>query len=163
MKQIDDFRGDYFFLSNFYPVGVNFDGAPYDSVEHAFQAAKTADPVQRVAFRRQGMTPGQAKRLGRAIECRSDWEAIKNEVMKTILLDKFSVRNIVLRHRLLETQGMDLIEDNTHHDQIWGNCICSRPRCGSEQGQNRLGILLMEVRDQIIKETTDENSGYRAA
>ena len=40
---IDKFRDEYFFLSNFYPVRISFEGIIYPSVENAYQAQKTID------------------------------------------------------------------------------------------------------------------------
>jgi len=37
---IDSFKGDFRFLSNFYPVNVDYEGIMYPTVEHAYVAAK---------------------------------------------------------------------------------------------------------------------------
>jgi hypothetical protein len=42
-KPIKAFRGKHAFLSNFHPSPVVLDGQTNPTVEHAFQAAKTAD------------------------------------------------------------------------------------------------------------------------
>lgn len=39
--QINEFRGDYAFLSNFYPAPVSYMGQTYANNEAAFQAQKT--------------------------------------------------------------------------------------------------------------------------
>src|SRR5258708_4053347 len=90
MKQIDDFHGEYAFLSNFYPIPIEFEGQKYDSVEHAFQAAKTIVDFERKGFQRPGMTAGQAKRLGQTVTLRADWETSKTLIMLALLTYKFS-------------------------------------------------------------------------
>src|SRR3954468_6821071 len=44
---IDSFQGEYRFLSNFWPAGVEFEGITYPTAEHAYQAAKTLDVALR--------------------------------------------------------------------------------------------------------------------
>lgn len=60
-QKIDSFNGKYRFLSNFYPVKVKLDGVTYDSVEHAYQAAKTIDKEERAKF--IGITAGAIKKI----------------------------------------------------------------------------------------------------
>jgi hypothetical protein len=85
------------------------------------------------------MTPAQAKYLGRAIKSRLDWEQIKEGIMKACLLAKFS--NPILRGFLVAIGNQELIEGNNWGDVYWGVC--------EGKGLNRLGQLLMEVRDQV--------------
>lgn len=40
VKKIDSFRGQYFFLSNFFPAPVIYGGLTYQNNEAAFQAQK---------------------------------------------------------------------------------------------------------------------------
>ena len=87
MKSIDHFRGEHFFLSNFYPCQVELDGVSYNSVEHAYQAAKTLDP--KIRFKIGASTAGQAKRLGAVCPMREDWLEIKLSVMESLLRQKF--------------------------------------------------------------------------
>ena len=74
--RIDQFLGRYFFLSNYSPSGVKFDGELYPSVEHAFAAAKTLDPEARAKIRAAG-DPEAAQKQGCALTLRPDWEAVK--------------------------------------------------------------------------------------
>lgn len=69
---INSFQGQYRFLSNFWPVEVEFEGELYNSTEIACQAAKTNDLALRKLFLNK--TPGQAKRLGKMFVLRPDWE-----------------------------------------------------------------------------------------
>ena len=145
-KTIENFDEEYSFLSNFYSSPVRQDGVTYPTVEHAFQACKTTDFAEREPIR-QASTPGQAKRLGRRVTLRPDWEQIKVSVMRELLLQKF--KDDLLKAQLLATGEAVLIEGNTWHDCYWGFCRCER--CG--KGSNMLGILLMEVRDKLREST----------
>jgi len=42
-RKIDKFRGEYYFLSNFYPAHVEYDGIVYKNNEAAFQAQNARD------------------------------------------------------------------------------------------------------------------------
>lgn len=137
---INRFDGRYFFLSNFYQCKVVYDGIEYSSAEAAFQAAKTTDYDTRCIFAK--LNPSQAKRLGRTIQLRPDWEDIKFNVMKDVVIRKFT-QNPDLKQKLLDTGNAKLIEGNSWHDYIWGmNFSCTI-------GENNLGKILMEVRDEL--------------
>lgn len=152
---INKFDGKYAFLSNYHPCAVFYEGIAYPSVEHAFQAAKTLDMTQRYEIANM-KTPGAAKRAGRTLNLRSDWEEVKEQVMEDCLREKF--RDTELMAKLIGTDGHFLIEGTTWHDQCWGICTCEK--CGGN-GENRLGKLLMKIRDeyvQILKDMTTSNS-----
>ena len=119
------------------------DNVVYTTNEHFFQAMKSLNPKERQAIV-LAPTPGKAKRLGRKVSLRKDWEDIKEEVMLTGLRHKFS--NPELRKKLLATGNEELIEGTTWHDNYWGICDCKT--CGG-QGKNRLGKLLMQVREEL--------------
>lgn len=140
---IERFAGQHAFLSNFHPTTVALDDALYPTLEHAFQAAKTTDEYQRQEIR-DAPTPGQAKRLGRRVDLPGDWEARRVEVMRGLLVDKFT-RHPDLASRLVATGTRRLVEGNTWGDRFWGVC--------DGQGHNQLGRLLMEVRAQLAEAT----------
>ena len=117
-------------LSNLWSCRIEFDGYAYESAEHLYQALKT-EPENRAVFR--GITPVEAKSLGRHVPLRSDFEPL--EAMKLVLDVKFS--DPELRRLLLETGDEELVEDNPGP---WG---------GRDGGANQLGELLMRLRDQI--------------
>lgn len=135
---IDSFRGDFGFLSNFYEATIYVDGQRYASVEHAYQAFKTADPWSRKLIR-EAKTPGIAKKLGKSVKLRPDWESVKVDLMRDFVRKKFD--NPFLAPLLLATDDAELIEGNTWNDTFWGVC--------RGQGQNWLGKILMEVRDEL--------------
>ena len=81
MKRIINcFEGQYDFLSNFYPSPFVHEGIIYSTNEHFFQAMKTLDIEKRREIAKAA-TPGQAKRLGRQVELRADWENIKDDII----------------------------------------------------------------------------------
>ena len=137
-KSIQRFSGAYRFLSNFYDSEIEVNEKIYPTVEHAYQAHKTLNGKQRELIRLAN-SPGQAKRLGQKVELRSDWEVVKLSIMKELLTRKFQIPR--LRELLLETRDYELIEGNTWGDTYWGVC--------NGEGQNWLGKLLMEVRNEI--------------
>jgi ribA/ribD-fused uncharacterized protein len=140
MLIIERFTDANAFLSNFFPCDVVFEGEIYPSVEHAFQAAKSLDDHTRWLIR-EARSPGQAKRMGRRVELRDDWEEIKLGVMATLLDSKFSDPS--LSQRLMDTQDAFLIEGNEWGDTFWG--------VSYGDGSNHLGKLLMELRQELLK------------
>ena len=143
--EITSFRGEHRFLSNFWPCEVDLDGFKYPSVEHAYQAAKTLDNEERQQIW-EAEKAGQAKRLGRGVTLRPDWEEIKISTMEDLVRQKFG--DPTLRKLLAETGEALLIEGNNWHDNFWGSCRCSR--CStSDKERNRLGLILMVVREEI--------------
>lgn len=144
VKAISGFNGSYGFLSNFYAIPIEFEGLKYTSVEHAYQAAKTEDDNLRATIASL-TTPGYAKKAGRNLLLREDWEDVKIPIMLRLLQKKF--RNPILKAALLQTGDAYLVEGNYWHDNFWGNCSCSR--CQRIQGENWLGKLLMQVRDEL--------------
>ncbi len=140
---INKFDGPFAFLSNFYHSPIIYEGLEYPTVEHAFQAAKTLDIDER-RYIAVLPTPGAAKRAGRNVHLRKDWEDIKIDVMRECLKEKF--KDPELFASLLATGDRELIEGNCWHDNFWGVCSCERSQ---GQGQNHLGKLLMELRTEL--------------
>ena len=144
---IDCFDGKWAFLSNFYWNEIEHEDIVYPTNEHFFQAMKTLDNDERRQIA-NCLTPGQAKRMGRRVALRSDWESVKEDVMLLGLCLKFADEQ--LADWLLETGDEELVEGTTWHDNEWGNCSCSK--CINIEGKNKLGKLLMRVRDMIKEE-----------
>ena len=146
LLMINDFRGQYRWLSNFHVADVVFEGDTYPSSEHAYQAAKCSRKENRIPFQSRSMTCGQSKKAGGLVATSvAEWDAKKYGVMLTILIDKFT-RHDDLRKLLLGTGDEELKEGNYWHDNFYGSCSCNR--CG-DQGQNNLGKILMEIRTAL--------------
>jgi ribA/ribD-fused uncharacterized protein len=144
MSQIDLFRGEYAFLSNFQPCRIEYDGVHYKSVESAYQAQKTYSIQHQIEISK--MNAYDAKKAGRFLEqrklVRKDWLDIRLKVMNELLILKF--KQYPFKDLLLETGNAELIEGNTWGDRYWGRC--------DGIGQNMLGKLLMLRRKRLIIE-----------
>lgn len=140
--RIDQFKDGYRFLSNFEPSEVEYNGISFPTVEHAYQAAKATN-IEDMLKIAGCATPGQAKRLGKKIQLRSDWENVKISIMTDLVRQKFSKPD--LAKKLLETGDAELIEGNTWGDRIWG-CTWNG---NSWVGQNNLGKTLMQIRSEL--------------
>jgi len=135
---IDYFGGRFRFLSNFYPVKVELDGVKYPTVEHAYQAAKTNSKPHRRMIER-ATTPAQAKRIGKTVPLRKDWNERRIEVMTKLIRRKFNRDE--LKEKLIRTGNARLVEGNNWNDTFWGIC--------RNVGQNNLGKILMKIRQEL--------------
>ena len=146
MKTVNEFQGEHRWLSNFWPVKIEYQGLVYPTVEHAYQAAKTNSPGLRQKIQAIPVNePGKAKRIGKRLVIDQDiWETTKERVMLQLLREKF--KDPVLRAKLLATGNAQLEEGNNWGDTYWGVCL--------GKGKNRLGILLMQVREELRFECT---------
>jgi ribA/ribD-fused uncharacterized protein len=129
---IYSFSGKYHFLSNFW---IEKDGL---SVEHRYQAAKTLNPTEKAQIM-TARTPGDAKRLGRKCTIRPGWDFMKVSEMLRLLRQKFQDPD--LKALLLATEDEHLEEGNHWGDRFWGTV--------NGVGSNRLGQLLMQVREEL--------------
>ena len=136
--KIDNFKGEYFFLSNFYPAKIKYNGIQYLNNEAAFQAQKCTTMEDRIKF--SYLNPSDAKKLGRRIILRNDWESVKISIMREIVFEKFK-QNPHLTEKLLDTGDVYLEEGNNWGDRIWGTV--------NGVGKNELGKIIMEVREEL--------------
>ena len=136
-------KDEHGYCSNFSAFGIEVDGKFWATVEHYFQAQKFTDSAyQEKIFR--ALTAKNALSLGhtRNIPLRENWEDIKDEVMYFAVKKKFSTHQKI-REKLLATFPEDIIESSPY-DYYWG--------CGQDgTGQNKLGKILMRVREQLLK------------
>ena len=139
---IDRFRGKYFFLSNFFESEITYNGLTYKNNEAAFQAQKCLSERQKPPFTEYN--PGMAKRRGRHVQLRGDWERVKFGIMEEIVRAKFQ-QNPELAERLIETGNSRLVEGNDWGDTTWGFDIKRK------RGENHLGKILMKIRAELIE------------
>lgn len=132
------------FLSNFFTAPFELDGKTWKSSEHYYQAMKSEKPAIQEMLRLCDKA-GAAKEMGGMVENRKDWEAVKEGVMRKALRAKFSSEE--MKNLLLSTGDAKLIEASPT-DFYWGEG-------DTGQGQNRLGVLLMELRDELGAEIRD--------
>lgn len=135
------FAEEFHFLSNFHYSPIEYDGLHWHTAEHAYQAAKTDDPTEKVEIQRAKF-PGLAKRIGKTVRVRSDWDEIKADIMRDIVRAKFD-QNDHLREMLLATEDLIIEEGNNWGDTFWGVC--------RGRGLNMLGKILMELREEYAK------------
>lgn len=139
-------RGEYGCLSNFYRSPIVLDGKHWPTTEHYFQAQKFAGTSHEEEVRK-ARTPAEAARLGRSrkLPLRRDWESVKDQVMRRAVLAKFT-QHEDLRAVLLGT-GEAVLVEHTTNDSYWGDG-------GDGSGRNRLGEILMSVRDELRQEAS---------
>ena len=124
-------RGEpYYKFTNYVMCKVQVDGETWPTTEHYFQAQKlVGTPYVQVICHLA--TPREAFDFTRKPEvyfwCRSDWEQVKEDVMKKALRAKFTQHN-ELRLKLLSTKNCELVE-HTSNDNYWGDG-------GDESGKN---------------------------
>lgn len=137
------FRDEYYFLSNMYPspVELQFQSGTvkFTCAEAAFQACKV--PGHEGGF--AGLNGYDAKRDGKRVLLRSDWEQVKLAAMRIVVNAKFT-QNPHLMAKLCSTGSLPLVEENSWGDRFWGVC--------KGVGQNHLGKILMDVRDSSLKD-----------
>lgn len=128
-------------FSNFAPFPIIIDEETWPTSEHYFQAQKFEDAGHRekICTTNSAM---QAARLGRdrSQKLRSDWEAVKDDIMRKAVRAKFA-QHVDLRELLLSTGDARLVE-HTENDSYWGDG-------GDGSGRNMLGQILMEVRREL--------------
>ncbi|MFJ5071701.1 NADAR family protein [Kitasatospora sp. NPDC088556] len=151
MTQTNDlkpmFRDELGFLSNFdetpFEMPLLAGGGTVASGEHAFNALKTIDPVERARVLGEA-TPGGAKREGRRVSLRPGWNTGgRVRAMQQVLVAKFALPDLAAR--LEATGDLELVETDHWHDQFWGSCFC--PAHAGTPGRNMFGELLMAIRD----------------
>ena len=128
-------------FSNFSAHGFELDGSYWRTSEHFFQAAKFAG-TEHADLIRQAKSPTVAARMGRSRQrpLRADWETVKDDMMRRAVQRKFET-HADIRAVLLGT-GTEPIVESAPNDYYWG--------CGTDgSGQNKLGQILMEVREVL--------------
>lgn len=135
---IGPFRGEWRFLSNFWLEPQR----QMLSNEHFYQSAKAQTAAERATIM-LAATPGEAKRLGAEVPLRPDWEEVKEAVMLAGVRTKF-YSDTLLGDRLIATGAEDLAEINHWGDEFWGVDI------STSEGGNRLGKILMQVREELV-------------
>ena len=157
------FKKEYKFLDNSYSGSRGpfvhsvflYDGSRLSDIfiaaEHAYQCskAKTYNEAHSIARLPHA---DQAHRNGRKLDLRPDWEDIKLDVMGEILRSKFSTEDLdtggskSMARKLMDTGDQNLInETKFKRNLFWGTY--------DGVGENHLGKLLMEIREELKKYT----------
>ena len=132
-------------FSNFIPFEkpMSYQGLSFRTPEHFFQAMKTLNYKDRARCASLG-TPALAKRFGRTVTLRTDWNEIKLSVMEYALSYKFS--GGLWLERLRREDG-PFVEWNAWHDNFWGYCTCRR--CKGKPHLNHLGKLMDKLQRRL--------------
>lgn len=134
-------ENEHGYMSNFADYPIKLDGKVWPTTEHYFQAMKFVG-TEHVEVIRAAKSPNRAATLGRSRKrpLRSDWESVKDDVMRKAVWAKFT-QHEAIANELLATGEAKLVE-NTTRDTYWG--------CGSNgRGRNMLGIILVETRAKL--------------
>lgn len=131
-------------FSNFSAHGFMLDELYWATSEHYFQAQKFVQTPYLEEVR-QTKTPKDAANMGRnrSLPLRPDWNQVKDDVMRQAVMQKFRT-HAEIREILLLT-GDEVLVENSPIDYYWG--------CGKDgSGKNKLGLILMEVREILRQE-----------
>lgn len=141
---------EYGEFSNFAAFPIRIDGKTWPTSEHYFQGQKFPGTEHEEEIRRAG-SPMLAARMGRDRKrpLREDWESVKEDVMLRAVRAKFA-QHARLAALLLST-GDALLVEHTTNDAYWGD--------GGGGGKNRLGAILMRVRDELASGELAEGEG----
>lgn len=89
------------------------------------------------------MNPTEAKKMGRNVILRKDWEDVKIQVMTDVIEAKFR-QHPELAQKLIDTQDTYIEEGNHWGDRVWGTV--------NGIGANQLGKILMDMRTTLRQE-----------
>lgn len=136
-------------FSNFSKHPINIKGKDWRTTEHYYQAQKFAGTDHEEAVR-LCQKPSEAAKMGRdkTLPLRADWEEVKEGIMMDALKAKVAQYPDV--KALLLSTGDELIAEHTSNDNYWADN-------GDGTGKNRLGVLLMQLREELRAEEKVKN------
>ena len=131
-------------FSNFSLHPIQVERLYWQTVEHYYQAQKFVgtENERLIQVIRDAQTPMAAAQIGRdrTLKLRSDWEQVKQQVMRQGVLTKFLTHSDI--QEILLNTDEELIVEDSPTDYYWG--------CGQDKtGQNQLGKILMSVRQEL--------------
>lgn len=131
------FRNEFYFLSNMFNCTVMYNDCTYRCAESAFQSQKCVDEEEKELFAH--MDGFLAKRYGKKVSLRKDWNKVRVPIMEEVVRAKFE-QHPELARKLAKIEGV-IQEDNSWEDTFWGVC--------EGKGENNLGKILMKIRDEL--------------
>lgn len=147
-RQVFFYEQDFYVLSNFSAFAIVHRGLRFDTSEHAYHWEKFTDGHDEKAALQIRIAPSahEAFKIAERFKStrRRDWDAVKVPIMRDILRAKVEQHEYV-RRKLLATGDRELIEDSWR-DDFWG-------WGPNRTGQNMLGKLWMEVREELRSST----------
>lgn len=139
---INQFRGEYNWLSNMYSCDIMFDGHLFKSVENAYMASKNVENRDWFQFCLNN-PPNICKKESKNILLRADWEKVKVKIMYGFLEQKF--KQEPFKTKLLTTKNENIVEGNYWGDSFWGVDLKQNPNIG----ENFLGRSIMDIRKKL--------------
>lgn len=145
-------------FSNLFRRPIRFEGEVFPTSEHAYQAGK-ARKKEVKDWLMQAPSPSLLAMAAHGLyywDIAPGWSKTKFDRMKQILLEKFSQHDD-LYDLLLSTGDKRLVETATTDNavnRLWGEV--------DGKGKNMLGILLMEVREELREMANTKNETSEA-
>ncbi len=162
-RQVFFYEQEFYVLSNFSAFKLVWKGLGFDTSEHAYHWEKFPDSYEVRAMIHSSRSAHEAFKI--AEKCKGkvcpDWAEKKVGIMKGILRAKVAQHEYVKR-KLLETGDRELIEDSWR-DSFWGRGPYHYDQKPHYSGQNMLGKLWMEIREELRAEKRHTVGGSDAA
>lgn len=143
IDKISLFAGKYNFLSNDHICLVYHDGYLFNSVTHAFQAARAQNQETKERISKIHDFDIMYE-IAETIEDPANWAKFRSKTMEVLIRDKFR-RNPQLRQRLSETAPaiiQNTYDDTENRNNLYWGIVDGR-------GENVIGKILMKIRDDI--------------
>ncbi|MES0069397.1 NADAR family protein [Mesorhizobium sp. M0074] len=162
MHEIHFYRASekpYGALSNLYRRDIVFEGEVFATSEHAYQAGKARKPAVR-KWLMEAPSPALLAMAAHGLyywDIAPGWSTTKFDRMRAVLRAKFT-QYPDLRELLLSTRDARLVESATVDSEVnrlWGEV--------NGVGRNMLGVLLMEIRDELRLAGADESKARLVA
>lgn len=141
-------------FSNLYRRVIEFEGQHYPTSEHAYQAGKPRKPEVK-AWLMAAPSPALLAMAAHGLyywDVTPGWSRTKFDRMRRVLRAKFTQHDD-LHNLLLSTGTASLVESATVDNpvnRLWGEV--------NGVGKNMLGVLLMELRNELMNQTLDSPS-----
>lgn len=147
----------YGVLSNLYKRAIAFEGEVFPTAEHAYQAGKARKPEVR-QWLLNAPTPALVAMAAHNLytwDIVPNWSQIKFDRMLEVLRAKFT-QHEDLRRILISTGSARLVESGRVDNAVnrtWGEV--------NGRGLNKLGLLLMQVRDELRVSVEEQDTRLR--
>jgi|ERR1035437_1316875 ribA/ribD-fused uncharacterized protein len=125
-------------LSAFASTPISISGVTWPSAAHFYYGQKTLDENLREEIRRS-VTPVEARKLGKSLKLRPQWEEMKFDIMLVAFRAKFS-QHESCKQFLLATGHKKLYEERPYKSD-WGH---------SNGGRNLTGNALSTIREHLL-------------
>lgn len=142
-KQILFYENEFYVFSNYSSFAIEWKGKLYPTSEHTYHSEKFEDESLKEQVRNtRSAHDSQKFAEANKNKYRKDWNDVRLGIMKEILKAKVE-QHLYVKKKLLESGDKELIEDSWR-DSFWG-------WGPNKDGQNQLGKLWMEVREEFKK------------